>query len=209
MRNILLGSISLFCFWACTSNVEEKSPNPDSTGNSAMSSSNPVQTTQPDVVESNEHALTDKTTLQKSILLGKELSCVYTDIPARLKETMPGIMQAITENKAVITGSYHIVLTETPEPAKPIRIFIGIPVQKPVKAAGMSTYTLPAGNYLRHQCSAEPGLSLSVHRAILKAPYKKLKKNVGLPIIEKYAETRNDEMTSVVSKATFYYTLPQ
>jgi hypothetical protein len=37
----------------------------------------------------------------------------------------------------------------------------------------------------------------------------KLKQKAGLPIIEKYAETRNDEMTSVISKATFYYTLTQ
>jgi hypothetical protein len=72
----------------------------------------------------------------------------------------------------------------------------------------MNLFTIPAGKYLRRQCAAEPGKSLSVHQGMMTMSSSSLKHKAGLPIIEKYAETRNDEMTSVISKATFYYKLP-
>ena len=194
---------ALISLWACNPGSTDKNKNDDSAEKLPSTDTNNLHTAQPDVVAADEHSITDKVSLKTLNLLGKEVTCTYAEIPAQLKQQIPGIMQTISENKATITGSYHIVLKESPESVNPIRIFIGIPVQKPIKAGGISLFTVSAGKYLRHQCSAEPGQSLSVHQRITKASIEK----VGLPIIEKYAETRNDEMTSVVSKATFYYTL--
>lgn len=204
MRITALGFV-LISLWACNPSSTDNDKNADSAEKSSSTDTSTIHTAQPDVVAADEHSLTDKVSLQTLYLLGKEVTCTYAEIPAQLKQQIPGIMKAITENKAIITGSYHIVLKESPESAKPIRIFIGIPVQKTLKAAGMSIFTMPAGKYLRHQCSAEPGQSLLVHQRITAATIN----NVVLPIIEKYAETRNDEMTSVVSKATFYYSISQ
>ena len=200
---ILLG---VGLLWGCNSPSGETTEKKDSTQRAIQKDT--IATQQPEVVEADEHNLTDKTKLQAMHLLGKEVQCSYAEIPERLKALLPGIMQAISDNKAVITGSYHIVLIENPDASKPTRVFIGIPVQKPMKANGMSLYTIAEGNYLRHQCMAEPGKSLSTHQGILNVPFKKLKNKAGLPVIEKDAETRNDEMTSVISKATFYYKLP-
>lgn len=201
--SILLG---VCLFWACNSPSEDQSKGKDSS-----QTAKPVDTInaqQPEVVQADEHTLTAKIALQSMHLLGKEVVCRYAETPERLKELLPGIMQAISDNKAVITGSYHIVLTENPDASKPTRIFIGIPIQKPLKTNDMNLYTIPAGKYLRRQCAAEPGKSLSVHLGMLTMSDSKLKHKAALPIIEKYAETRNDEMTSVISKATFYYKLP-
>lgn len=208
MRIPALALPMLLLAWACNPSAKEKNTQTDSSATTAVDTTQ-IHTTQPDLVEADEHSITDKSTLQKLYLLGKEVNCSYPAIPEQLKQQLPVIMQAISENKAVITGSYHIVLLENPDAAKATRIFIGIPVQKPLKAAGMSTFTIPAGKYLRHQCSAEPGKSLAIHRNVLNVPFKKLKQKAGFPIVEKYAEIRNDEMTSVISKATFYYTIAQ
>lgn len=208
MRITALGFV-LISLWACKPGSTGTNKDADSANKSSSTDTVSIHTAQPDVVAADEHSLTDRVTLQNLYLLGNEVTSTYAEIPKQLKQQIPGIMKAISENKVVITGSYHIVLKESPESAKPIRIFIGIPVQKPVKAAGLSTFTLPAGKYLRHQCAAEPGQSLLVHQRITTASIKNPDKNVGLPIIEKYAETRNDEMTSVASKATFFYTLTQ
>lgn len=194
--------------WSCNPANTDKHADTDSAAANTTDTAQ-TQTTQPDVIAAGEHSITDKSTLQNLYLLGKEVSCSYPAIPEQLKQQLPDIMQAITDNKAVITGSYHIVLLENPDAVKPSRIFIGIPVQKAIKVGGFGMFTIPSGKYLRHQCSAEPGKSLSVHRNVLNVPFKKLKQKAGFPIIEKYAETRNDEMTSVISKATFYYTIAQ
>jgi hypothetical protein len=207
MRKTIGILLSVCLFWACNSPSEDQSKGKDSSQTAKPADT--VNTQQPEVVQADEHTLTDKIALQSMHLLGKEVQCRYAETPERLKELLPGIMQAISDSKAVITGSYHIVLTENPDASKPTRIFIGIPIQKPLKANGMNLYTIPAGKYLRRQCAAEPGKSLSVHQGMMTMSNGKLKQKAGLPIIEKYAETRNDEMTSVISKATFYYTLTQ
>lgn len=206
MRKTIGILLSVGLLWACNSPSGESLEKKDSTQTAIQKDT--IATQQPDVVEADEHNLTDKIKLQTMHLLGREVQCRYAETPERLKELLPGIMQAISDNKAVITGSYHIVLTENPDASKPTRIFIGIPIQKPLKANGMNLYTIPAGKYLRRQCAAEPGKSLSVHQGMMTMSNGSLKHKVVLPIIEKYAETRNDEMTSVISKATFYYTLP-
>ena len=203
MRKTIGILLSVGLLWACNSPSGETREKKDSAQTEIQKDT--IATQQPEVVEADEHNLTDKTKLQAMHLLGKEVQCNYTEIPTRLKELIPGIMQTISDNKAVITGSYHIVLIENPDVSKPTRVFIGIPVQKPMKATGMNIYNVTAGNYLRHQCSAEPGKSLFVHQHILK----KTNPKAGLPIIEKYNETRNDEMTPVISKAIFYYTITQ
>lgn len=209
MKRIVIGLAFILAFWACNSTSTENNSGKDSTNKTAITDSIQRQTHQPDIIEADEHSITDKIELKNTYLMGKEVSCLYTEIPSRLKEKIPGIMQTISEKKAVITGGYHIILKETPDASKPTNIFIGIPVQKAMSAAGLTTYTIAAGNYLRHQCSAEPGKSISIHQGILNMPFKKLKQKTSLPIIEKYNETRNDEMTSVISKATFYYTISQ
>jgi hypothetical protein len=194
---------------ACNPVNTDKTTKADSSVRQSSADTAKVHTAQPDVIEAGEHHITDKVELQKIYLLGKEVSCRYADIPEQLKQQLPGMMKAISDNKAVITGSYHIVLKENPSASAPTGIFIGIPVQKPVTANGFTVLTLAAGSYLRHQCASEPGKSLSLHQNILKAPFEKLRQKAGFPIIEKYSETRNDEMTSVISKATFYYTIGQ
>ena len=197
--------IALVMLCACNTGPVTDNNSSDSLQNKKDTAAH--NTVQPEVIESGQHAITDKVTMQTLHLLGKEVNCTYSQIPEQLKQQLPLIMQSISENKAVITGSYHIALLENPSDSKPCRVFIGIPLQKPIWIKSMQNLDIPAGQYLRHQLNTEPGKSLSTHQSLLQMPFKKLKKQIGFPILEKYAETRNEEMTSVISKATFYYTL--
>ncbi len=209
MRIVIPATFLALFACACNPVNTDKTTKADSSVRQSSADTAKVHTVQPDVIEAGEHHITDKIELQKIYLLGKEVSCRYADIPEQLKQQLPGMMKAVSDNKAVITGGYHIVLKEAPSATVPTIVFIGIPVQKPITANGFSAFTITDGSYLRHQCASEPGKSLSLHQNILKAPFDKLRQKVGFPIIEKYSETRNDEMTSVISKATFYYTIGQ
>lgn len=208
MRVSFLATLAVGLLCACNPSTNNKTQKADSAKKNAASDTMKMHTAQPDVVEADEHSITDKIDLQVNHLLGKEVNCRYAEIPEHLKLQLPSIMQAISNNRAVITGSYHIILLENPSASSPTRIFIGIPIQKPFKTAGFSIFSIPAGSYLRHQCAAEPGKSLALHQKILNKTFENLKEKAGLPVIEKYTEVRNDEMTSVLSKATFYYRLP-
>jgi hypothetical protein len=63
---------------------------------------------------------------------------------------------------------------------------------------------IPSGEYIRTQVTAEPGTALMNHQNI-RNTLEKLKIKTGFPILETYSETRNSDMTTVISKASFYY----
>lgn len=159
------------------------------------------------VLNADEQSLTDEYTGPAYHLFGKEVTCNYTEIPARLSELLPALMKEASDQKAVITGSYMIALKAAPVPGKAIPVFIGLPLKKPLKTAGFTTLEIPARKYIRLQLKAEPGTALDRH-LMVNQPMGQKKMSTGFPILESYAETRNSEMTSVISKATFLYPLP-
>jgi hypothetical protein len=207
MQKTIFGLFLIIMLWGCGQNTPQQA-SIDSANKPAATQSDTAATKQPDVVESSEATLTDKITMPEILLFGTAVSCTYSQIPERLKTLIPQLMQQISDKKAIMTGSYLIALQEEPTNDKAMKVFVGIPVQKPLKSGTFSTLTIPGNSYLRHQCKAEPGNALAVHQKILTTPFRKLRRKIGYPIIEKFAETRNEEMTSVISKATFYYPLP-
>lgn len=157
-----------------------------------------------EVLHADEKSLTDKLTLPEMYLAGKEVNIPYRQVSDELKKLIPPLMKAAADQKAVLTGSYYIALLENPADGKSTRIFIGLPTKKPVKLSGFQQLTIPGGQFLRHQTTAEPGTALQTHLTVMNPPGK-MSRKTGLPILETYAETRNNEMTSVISKATFLY----
>jgi hypothetical protein len=138
------------------------------------------------------------------LLFGKEVKTEYTKIQQLLAAEIPGMMSVLAQQKAVIKGSYYIALPEEPQSGKETRVFIGIPVNKELSATGYSMLKIPSGEYIRTQVTAEPGTALMNHQNI-RNTLEKLKIKTGFPILETYSETRNSDMTTVISKASFYY----
>jgi len=158
------------------------------------------------IVAADEQKLLDKLILEEMTLFGKEVKTEYTKIQQLLAAEIPGMMNVLAREKAVIKGSYYIVLFEEPQQGKATRVFIGIPIKTAVKAAGYQMLQTTAGAFIRAQVSTEPGQGLVNHQNI-RSDFQKHSLKTGFPILETYAETRNSDMTTVISKATFYYPL--
>ena len=159
---------------------------------------------QPAVVAADEQKLVDRITIKPLLLFGKEVKTEYTKIQQLLAAEIPGMMSVLAQQKAVIKGSYYIALPEEPQSGKETRVFIGIPVNKELSATGYSMLKITSGEYIRTQVTAEPGTALVNHQNI-RNTLEKLKIKTGFPILETYSETRNSDMTTVISKASFYY----
>ena len=159
---------------------------------------------QPAVVTADEQKLVDLVNLKPLLLFGKEVKTEYAKIQQLLAAEIPGMMTVLAQKKAVIKGSYYIALPEEPQSGKETRVFIGIPVNKELSATGYSMLKIPSGEYIRTQVTAEPGTALMNHQNI-RNTLEKLKIKTDFPILETYSETRNSDMTTVISKASFYY----
>ena len=209
MKKCILGFWGKVCFffvmpvlsllWGCSGPAGETKKDSVATGKQSATT-----VKQPAVVTADEQKIVDRITQKALLLFGKEVKTEYTKIQQLLSAEIPGMMTILAQKKAVIKGSYYIALPEEPQSGKATRVFIGIPVNKDLSAAGYSMLKIPQGEYIRTQVTAEPGTALMNHLNI-RNTLQKLKIKTGFPILETYSETRNSDMTTVISKASFYY----
>lgn len=156
------------------------------------------------IIAADAQKLVEEVQLKPMILFGKEMNINYEKISQALTNEIPGMMAVLAQKKAVITGSFYIAIKEKPVSGKPCRVFIGIPIKNVVEANGYSTLQVKGGTYIRTLVNAEPGTGLLNHEKTM-AMAEKLKFKIDFPFLETYSETRNSDMATVISKATFYY----
>lgn len=204
MRNLLpISLLSLISLYSCTSGNKPEKQGADSVS-SAQKKPEQIQQQQPNVVHADEKTLWQDYEQAGTILIGSRYETPYESIPDKLKEIIPPLMQSAAMAKAVITGSFMVVMDDLPILGKKVSYFIGIPVKRKVQATGLNYLQLEPGRYLKVQLTAEPGKGMNEHMKLLQQMNAK---NITVqgPVIETYSESKNGNMTTVLNKATFYY----
>jgi hypothetical protein len=156
------------------------------------------------IIDVNDKSLSEEVNTAALHLLGVKKQLDYTKTQEALAALLPGLMKAIADSKGVIAGSYYIAILEKPQAGKPVSVFLGVPLKKALSVKGYENLEINAGKHIKTQLGAEPGTALSSHLNQLQLMEKR-GINTGYPILETYAETRNNDMTTVISKATFLY----
>jgi hypothetical protein len=141
---------------------------------------------------------------KEQYLLGREVNLPYEKLMQDMPSIMREAMDVAAGKKVMLTGSPSIALLEKPEKGKNIRMYIGLLVNKPTKGNGIGTLTIPSGTYYKAFCNTEAGTGMSYHRKI-EEHIKKNGKKSGYPILESYGASRNEEMTTTLTKCTMLY----
>ena len=137
-------------------------------------------------------------------VLGKS----YKTKPEALKTLFIAISRlvtnVVTEKKWIMTGSIMAIYEEIPQPNKEIEIFVGVPVNKKEEIEGFEWKKVPAGTYIKATTNYGLGESASAWESV----YKDLKQkgnNMAFPVYEYPSDSRNREMTTVVSQCNLLF----
>ena len=133
-------------------------------------------------------------------VLGRE----YTSKPETLNTLIIGtardVNQIIVDNKCIIKGPIMAIYDRLPVKGKEQKIFVGIPTNKKLSSGKYQTRVVAKGKFHKAQTNASigesAGLWLKVSERLIKDGFK-----VQPPFVEYPSDTRNAEMTTVVTQA--------
>lgn len=139
---------------------------------------------------------TEKPNMQ---VLGKSYKAKYADLAKLISQTAAPLMNYITQNKLIITGSIMSVYNEIPTNDHEMDIFIGIPVDKEIKSTEFLYRNIVGGKFHKVTANVELGKGAQIWYGVST----KLEMNgnkINFPIIEYPSDARNSEMTTAITQ---------
>lgn len=183
---------------ACTSSERNKTTN-----NNNKSKIEGV-TNDDNVVSSSTDYFSREVERNEMWVLGKS----YKTKPEALKTlyiaTSRLVTNVVTENKWIMTGSIMSIYDEIPHPHKEIEIFVGVPVNKRKEIEGLEWKKIPAGTYIKATTNYGLGESAAAWESVYKDLAEKGNK-LAFPVYEYPSDSRNKEMTTVVSQCNLLF----
>jgi len=177
-------------------------------GNKTTNSSNQSQTEEiisdDNVVSSSIDYFSRDVERKEMWVLGRS----YKTKPEALKTlyiaTSRLVTNVVTENKWIMTGSIMAIYEELPSPHKEIEIFVGVPVNNKKEIEGFKWKKIPAGKYIKATTNYGLGESAAAWQSIHKDLTER-GKNLAFPVYEYPSDSRNREMTTVVSQCNLLF----
>jgi effector-binding domain-containing protein len=175
----------------CQNNSKEKNLEPQTSNDSLAHGDG--------FISSNEDFVITPTTRPEMYVIGK----LYPESkPENIKTLLIGtaaeLNQIIADSMRIMTGPIMVVYDNLPQEGVNNQIFIGIPINKPIKNRYFGSLTLKQGRYHKAKTMAEIGKSSPYWTKVTD----KIRANgyeIGPPFIEYPSDTRTGEMTSVIT----------
>lgn len=187
-RLFLCLSALVIVFSSC-SNSSEKTPQ----------SEEKPQTIEGFVAADENFVLTPKKRPEMNVL-GRHYQAKPEELKTLIIGTAREVNEVIVENKCIIKGPIMAVYQQLPKEGVVQDIFVGIPINKTISQSKFETMLIPKGKFHKAQTNASIGESSNLWKQVSKrveADGFKLQP----PYIEYPSDTRNAEMTTVVTQA--------
>ncbi len=133
-------------------------------------------------------------------VLGRHYKAKPEELKTLIIGTAREVNDIILENNCIINGPIMAVYQQLPKEGVVQDIFVGIPINKTIVQSKFETMRIPKGKFHKAQTNASIGESSNLWEQVskrIKADGFKLEP----PYIEYPSDTRNAEMTTVVTQA--------
>lgn len=135
----------------------------------------------------------------------------YAKVMNNMKVAAMKIMESAYKQRWVMAGGIYIAMNQLPQGSTPFDYRVGVPMKLPkntsmaeftaqVEKAGYEVLGMPSGDYVHAVTNAEPGTASSIWTKVLDAVDKS-----GVPVqgpyFEYHSDSRNAEMTTVISQS--------
>lgn len=137
---------------------------------------------------------------QEMKILGRHYKAKPEELKMLIIGTAREVNDIILENKCIIKGPIMAVYQQLPQEGVIQDVFVGIPINKTISQSNFETMRIPNGKFHKAQTNASIGKSYNLWEQVskrVKADGFKLEP----PYIEYPSDTRNKEMTTVVTQA--------
>ena len=135
----------------------------------------------------------------------------YAKVMNNMKVAAMKIMESAYKQRWVMAGGIYIAMNELPEGSAPFEYSVGVPMKLPkntsmaeftaqVEKAGYEVLDMPSGDYVHAVTNAEPGTASATWSKVSEAVSEE-----GVPVsgpyFEYHSDSRNAEMTTVISQS--------
>ncbi|MDA0686191.1 MAG: hypothetical protein O3C22_05135 [Bacteroidetes bacterium] len=139
----------------------------------------------------------------------------YSKVMNNMKVAAMKIMESAYKQRWVMAGGIYIAMNELPKGSAPFSYRVGVPMKlfknsrlpeftAQVEKAGYSVLTMTAGEYVHALTNAEPGTASTTWTKVLAAVSTSGIPSNG-PYFEYHSDSRNAEMTTVISQSHLVY----
>ncbi len=152
------------------------------------------------LIMANTDFILQQTEKPEMIVLGRTFNAKYSDLAQLVSQTSGSLIQFITQNKLIIKGALMCVYNEVPNTSGDMEIFVGIPVNKVISQTVYTIRKLKGGKYHKVTANAELGKGAPTWKLVC-SDLEKSGQKITFPIFEYPSDSRNSEMTTVISQS--------
>jgi predicted transcriptional regulator YdeE len=134
------------------------------------------------------------------LLLGKSYKTKYTSLSTLVAGTSRPVLEFINANQLMLKGSIMSVYDQVPNEDGDMEIFVGIPVNKRVNTSEFEYKTIKGGKFHKATINSEMGKAAKIWKVVTDQLVKNGQK-ITFPIFEYPSDSRNSEMTTVISQS--------
>lgn len=134
------------------------------------------------------------------LLIGKSYKTKYTSLSTLVAGTSRPVLEFINANQLILKGSIMSVYNEIPNEQNDMEIFVGIPVNKKVNTTEFEYRTIKSGKFHKATINSEMGKAAKIWKVVTDQLVKN-GQQITYPIFEYPSDSRNSEMTTVISQS--------
>ncbi len=134
------------------------------------------------------------------LIVGKSYKTKYTSLSTLIAGTSRPVMDFISANKLMLKGSIVSVYNQIPTENQEMEIFVGIPVDKKIVTADFEYREIKGGKFHKATINSEIGKAALTWAKVCDELVKNGEK-ITFPIFEYPSDSRNSEMTTVISQS--------
>jgi len=134
------------------------------------------------------------------LIVGKAYKTKYTSLSTLIAGTSRPVMDFISSNKLIMKGSIISVYNQVPNENQDMEIFVGIPVNKKIITSEFEFREIKGGKFHKSTINSEIGKAASIWTKVCDDLVKSGQK-ITFPIFEYPSDSRNSEMTTVISQS--------
>lgn len=134
------------------------------------------------------------------LIVGKSYKTKYTSLSTLIAGTSRPVLDFITANKLIIKGSIVSVYSQIPTENQEMEIFVGIPVNKKINTSEFEFREIKGGKFHKSTINSEIGKAAPIWIKVCD-DLEKSGQKITFPILEYPSDSRNSEMTTVISQS--------
>lgn len=134
------------------------------------------------------------------LLIGKSYKTKYTSLSTLVAGTSRPVLEFINANQLILKGSIMSLYNEIPNEQNDMEIFVGIPVNRKVNTTEFEYRTIKSGKFHKATINSEMGKAAKIWKVVTDQLVKN-GQQITYPIFEYPSDSRNSEMTTVISQS--------